>query len=187
ARDDYIRDANRYQYVFTCTQYDAAFQCDDSIPDNSDKFSFPVQVDSTNMQIASIEYFERQDGNKMTLNLEDERGRGSVSLRLQNSIFNRLEDTSYFNVETSLANDGKTIVELPHSVKIESTANYETITLQLPNDYTKEDKLQLIITGSEVTVTKTVPEFGIPAVILIIMISATTIYTIVTKRNLITN
>jgi len=164
------------------------YRLDSILPHNEEKFSFPVQVNSTNIRIASIDYLEGEGGNKMTINLEDESGPSSLSLKLQNSIFDRSEEDSlFFERETSLANDGKTMIELPYSMNIESSDKYETITLQLPNDYAKEDKLQLIISGSEVSVTKTVPELGMPAVTLIILISATIISTIAARRGLIPN
>jgi len=128
---------------------------------------YPLEIKATNVMVSQIKY--SQNDNRLILNLEDESKPSRLSIIIPNLMIKNLENISTSS-ETTLANDEKTTIRLPH--KIQSTVeNYSSIiTLDIPEDYSKDDNLQFIIHPTELSVTKTIPEFGLTQIILLMSI-----------------
>lgn len=116
---------------------------------------YPIQINTTNIQVPVLNY----DGVKLAVNLNDEKGPSKLSLKIPNSLiggFTGMVNT--FHSETTLSKDNKTEVKLPHTVHIQPFAEYSIITLDLPEDYPKEDDLEFTITDTKISITKKVSE-----------------------------
>ena len=116
---------------------------------------YPVQINTTNIQVSVLNY----DGSKLVVNLNDGQGPSELSLKIPNSLIGEFTSiANTFHSETTIAKDNKTEVKLPHTVYIQPLAEYSIISLDLPEDYPKEDELEFTITDTKISITRRVSE-----------------------------
>jgi len=127
---------------------------------------YPIDVNSTNLVLSQMKFYE--NGNQLVFDLEDEPGPSTLSIKIPKSInqYNELDLIS----NTTIENDDKTVIDLPHTIQISPQNDYTIATLNLPEDYSKNDHLRFVMGESKIAVTKTVPEFGVTVIILTIAI-----------------
>jgi len=134
---------------------------------NKEVFMYPLEINSTNVAVSQVKFF--QTANRLVLDLEDEPEPSQLSIIIPKSMIRNLENLSDSS-ETTLADDGKTTIRLPHKIQTVINNDFSIITLDIPEDYPKDDNLQFIIQTSELSVTKTIPEFGLAQIILLMSI-----------------
>ena len=124
---------------------------------------YPVVINSTNVLISQIKFYEKDK--KLELDLEDESGSSTLSVKIPKSMIQYKNKTDLTS-QTTLASDDKTIIDLPHTIQFIPEGDYDTIILIFPEDYAKSDHLRFIIGESKITITKTIPEFEVSIIIL---------------------
>ena len=134
---------------------------------NKNILMYPIEINSTNILVSKINFF--QNDNRLVFDLQDEPEPSHLSIKIPKSMIKNLEDLNVSS-ETSLANDGKTLIRLPHKVQSTTNNDFSIITLEIPEDYSKDDNLQFSLQPSELSVTKTIPEFGLAQIILLLSI-----------------
>jgi glucose/arabinose dehydrogenase len=145
-----------------------------SIDSENKKISmYPVEVNSTNVSVSQMRFYEND--NKLELDLADEPGTSTLSIKVPKSM-SQYKEELILTSKTTTANDDKTIIDLPHTIQVSTGNNYDIITLNLPEDYAKNDHLKFIIGESKIIVTKTVPEFEVSLVILTMAIGIVFIF-----------
>lgn len=150
------------------------FRLDSITRDEGETFSFPVQINSTNIKVNQLNYYE-DDEDRLIVDLEDQAGPSTVSVKVPQKVFGKVTLEPSIQRENTVANDGMTTISMPHLVQTDIFDSYATVTIHLPDDYSKDDKLQFIVSGSEVSVTKVVPEFSLPAIALAMTLLAITL------------
>ena len=128
---------------------------------------YPIEINSRNVIVSQIKFI--QNDNRLVLDLGDEPEPSQLSIKIPKSMIKNLENLNVSS-ETSLANDGKTVIRLPHKVQSTTNNDLSIITLEIPEDYSKDDNLQFSVQPSELTVSKTIPEFGLAQIILLMSI-----------------
>jgi hypothetical protein len=145
-----------------------------SIDSENKKISmYPVEVNSTNVSVSQMRFYE--NNNKLEFDLVDEPGTSTLSIKVPKSM-NQYKGDLILTSKTTTANDDKTIIDLPHTIQVNTENNYDIITLNLLEDYAKNDHLKFIIDESKIIVTKTVPEFEVSLVILTMAIGIVFIF-----------
>ena len=140
---------------------------------------FPVQVNSSRIEVSSLSF--DKDGEKITAELHDEQGSSSISMKIMNSMIGPLDYELSHEEVNALGDDGKTIVRLPYKVQSIPSDDSSIVYLQLLDDYSVTDNLRLIITGSSISVTKTIPEFPVPLLIFAAFFIVLILVTLVTR------
>ena len=143
------------------------YKLDDIDFTNKNILMYPIEINSTNILVSKINFF--QNDNRLVFDLQDEPEPSHLSIKIPKSMIKNLEDINVSS-ETSLANDGKTLIRLPHKVQSTTNNDFSIITLEIPEDYSKDDNLQFSLQPSELSVTKTIPEFGLAQIILLLSI-----------------
>lgn len=143
--------------------------------DEPQKSMFPIIINTTNIDVASVGYQKSDDS--FSISLADRAGPSSVTAEISASSVD--SDTQYSTL-TALANDGETIVALPHTVTISGIRNSTVLSVTLPDDYSAGDELKLIVSKGSVSVTKAVPEFQ-PLVAVLMLVA---IFAVVIGRNI---
>lgn len=134
---------------------------------NKNILMYPLEINTTNVIVSQIKFFQKD--NRLVLDLEDEPESSQLSIIIHKSMIMNLENLNDSS-ETTLADDGKTMIRLPHQVQSIDKNDFSVITLDLPEDYSKDDNLQFTIQPSDVSVTKTIPEFGIAQIVLLVSV-----------------
>ena len=125
---------------------------------NQKTLMFPIQANTTNMSINGMNY--DLPLKQLTIDVPEAIGNNSVSISFPKSMLsNGITDVEY-QANSTLANDGNTVVDFPYSEEVQQVGDNQHVALQFPNTYSASDHLQIIIDGSGASITKTIPEFG---------------------------
>jgi glucose/arabinose dehydrogenase len=129
---------------------------------------YPVEINSTNVSVSQLKFYDKDK--RLDLHLEDELGPSKLSIKISKSMI-PYDEEIHLTSQTTLASDERTIIDLPHTIQSIPQNDHNIITVDIPHDYPTKDNLKLILGESKITVTKTVPEFDLLMIVLMLSIT----------------
>jgi glucose/arabinose dehydrogenase len=131
---------------------------------NKVRTMFTVEANASAIQITSLSFDPKLA--RLTAELEDESGTSKLDLRVMNSIIGSIGSELTHESQNTIADDGKSEVYLPYKVTATPQDDFSSITFEFFDDYSAEDNLKIMVSVADLSVTKTVPEFSLPFIIM---------------------